>query len=101
MDSQFHKNQDTPKEDKVVKLIPFKDQSSAITLYAVLSILRRMRSDLGLEAMLEYMDCYRALIEKYNPQFHQAISSVLKQINIDKVYTDAMHQGENQEPGSR
>jgi len=88
-------NNDNPK----IKLVPFKDQKSAISLYAILSVLRRMRTELGLEAMLEYMDFYQALIEKHNPQFQEAVGKALEFINVGKIYEDAMRKGEKG-PGS-
>ena len=83
-----------------LKLVPFKDAESAISLYALLSVFRRMRNQLGLEVMLEYMDFYHTRIEKHNPQFQQAVGKALELINVEKIYEDAMRNGENKGPGS-
>jgi hypothetical protein len=85
---------ENPNAKRTMKLVPFKDQESAITLYAVLSVLKKMRRELGLEAMLEYMDFYQKLIEDHNPQFRQAVEKALELISIEKVYKDAIRNGE-------
>jgi len=82
-----------PLTSKTVRLFPFENQHSAITLYTIFSILQRMRNDLGLEAMLEYMDFYRCLIETYNPHFKEAVGRALDLVSIEKIYTDAMRRG--------
>lgn len=80
---------------KVVKLFPFENHHAAITLYTIFSVLKRMRRELGLEAMIEYMDFYQNLIEKYNPQFKNAVGRALDVISVEKIYADAMKSGGN------
>ena len=61
-----------------------------IVVYTALSILLKMRSDLGLEAMLEYMGKYLSAIETHNPQMKCAVIKVLTLISVEKIYLDAI-----------
>lgn len=63
---------------------------STITIYTTLSILLVMKKNLGMEAMLEYMDQYLALIDKHNPKFKFAVRKALSYMNVEKMYKDAM-----------
>lgn len=100
MDQQFSEDQSEQDRGSKLVFLPFKDQGTCLSLYTVLSVLRRMKQRLGLEAMLEYMEFYLTLIEKYNPQLEQAVGKALTLINLEKVYDDAMRKGEKHRPGS-
>ena len=64
--------------------------ANSIAVFTVLCILRSMRKELSLEAMLEYMEKYLVTVEKYNPQLKNAVRKVISTINIEKIYKDAM-----------
>ena len=68
----------------------FNDSAHSITVYTVFCILRGMRTQLCLEAMLEYMEEYLAAVEVNNPLLKEAVSKALAMINIKKIYKDAM-----------
>ena len=54
------------------------------------SILLVMKKDLGLEAMLEYMDQYLKTIDKHNPKLKFAVEKALSYMSVEKMYKDAM-----------
>ena len=62
-----------------------------IAIYTVLSILVRMKHQLGLEAMLEYIRKYLETIDKQNPQFKSAVAQAIEMMSIEKIYKEAMH----------
>jgi len=64
--------------------------SGNIGIYTVLSTLCLMRHQLGLEAMLDYIERYLAIIEKHSPQIKPAVRHILKRVNVEKIYHDAM-----------
>ena len=47
-----------------------------------------MSRELGLEAMLEYMRHYQAVIEKDNTRFHEAVSIAFDKISVDRIYQE-------------
>lgn len=62
----------------------------SIAVYTVLCILCRMRKQLGLDAMLEYLEQYLAAIETHNPQLGNAVKEEMSRINVEKMYEDAV-----------
>ncbi|MBP9854366.1 MAG: hypothetical protein KBD53_05825 [Candidatus Omnitrophica bacterium] len=64
----------------------------SIAVYTVLTILIKMREQLGLEAMLEYLQEYANVIERNNPKLKDAVLRALKIINVKKMYGDALRQ---------
>lgn len=69
---------------------PFFTPDNKIAIYTVLKILARMKKELGMEAMHEYMDRYCAIIDRNNPKFEYAVKQALTLISIEKLYRDAM-----------
>ncbi len=61
-----------------------------IAVYTVLGILMEMRKQLGLEAMLEYMDRYVSAIEDHNPELKQAVTKAIAMMKVEKMYREAM-----------
>ena len=59
-----------------------------VALYTMLSILTRMKCELGLEAMLEYMAKYLTVIDSHNPIIASAVALALKQIPIEVIYNE-------------
>ena len=66
------------------------DSANSIAVYTVLCILRGMRMQLCLEAMLEYMEEYLVTIERNNPMLKDAVLKAISMISIKKIYKDAM-----------
>lgn len=68
----------------------FTNSANSIAIYTVLCILRRMKREVGLEAMLEYLDKYLGIIETHNPQLKQAVAKALGMMSVEKMYREAM-----------
>lgn len=68
----------------------FTSSTNSIAIYTVLCILRRMKEQLGLEAMLEYLDKYLATIETHNPQLKAAVEKAMGMMSVEKMYREAM-----------
>jgi hypothetical protein len=49
-----------------------------------------MRRQLGLEAMMEYLEKYMTTIESHNPQLENAVKEEMTRINVEKMYRDAV-----------
>ena len=64
----------------------FKD--NAVAIYTLLAILLKIRSTMGLEAMLEYIEHYQKLIERFNPDFKVAVKAALAMMSVEKMYRD-------------
>ncbi len=73
---------------------PFHDISTnstnSIAIYTVLCILRRMKQEVGLEAMLEYHARYLETIETHNPRLKHAVAKALGMMSVEKMYREAM-----------
>jgi len=50
-----------------------------------------MKEQLGLEAMLEYMECYARLLAHANPKMEYAVRRAIALMNIEKMHYDALH----------
>ena len=74
---------------------PFLSPDNIIAVYTTLVLLRRMRRQLGMEAMLEYMDAYLTMIEKTNPRLRKVVALILSSMNLDAMYKEATY-GEKQ-----
>ncbi len=68
----------------------FTSSTNSIAIYTVLCILRRMKQEVGLEAMLEYLDKYLGVIEANNPQLKHAVAKALGMMSVEKMYREAM-----------
>ena len=60
--------------------------NNSIAVYTILSILRQMKENLGLEAMIEYMEKYMEGIEANNPEIKSAVQYALSLMSIEKMY---------------
>lgn len=63
--------------------------TDSIAVYTKLSILIKMRQELGLEAMLEYLDMYVNSIEANNPELKRAVTKALTLISVRQIYSQA------------
>jgi len=70
------------------KHVPFLTVENTVAVYTILKILLEMKKRLGLEAMLEYIEAYRTIIEKANPSLQAAVDQALGLISVDKLYKD-------------
>ncbi|MBU0682881.1 MAG: hypothetical protein KJ864_01130 [Candidatus Omnitrophica bacterium] len=61
-----------------------------ITIYTVIRILFKMKSNLGLEAMLQYMEKYQDTIEKNNPQLQETVSKAVLHLNVLQMYKEGI-----------
>ena len=61
----------------------------SIPVYTVLTILKKMKEELGLEAMLEYMQTYVSTIERYNPELKMAVTKAVSMMSMGRVYENA------------
>lgn len=57
-----------------------------VAFYTLLAVLLKMRKDLGLEAMLEYMALYLKVIDSHNPQIAMAVTKTLEIIPVEVLY---------------
>lgn len=57
-----------------------------VAFYTLLSVLLKMKKELGLEAMLEYMAQYLAAIDSHNPKLAMAVAKTLEKIPIEVFY---------------
>ena len=60
--------------------------TNLIALYTFLSVLLKIKQQLGLEAMLEYAEAYRRLLESHNPKMKDAVRQALEFIDVNKIY---------------
>ncbi len=63
-------------------------KNNAVALYTMLAILTRLKLEVGLEAMLEYIEHYQRLIERHNPDFRDAVAGALVLMDVEKMYRD-------------
>ena len=66
--------------------LPFLTPENTIAIFTTLSILLKMKEQLGLEAMMEYMEFYILTVEQYNPRFKGAVEQAVSLMNIGKIY---------------
>ena len=62
--------------------------SDAVAVYTAFHILLKMRSDLSLEAMLEYIEKHLSAIDAHNPVIKNAVMKALKLISVEKIYKE-------------
>ena len=66
-----------------------------VGFYTLLAVLLKMKKDLGLEAMLEYMACYLTVIGSHNPKLAKAVSQTLEIIPVEVIYHELGDPGKN------
>ncbi len=59
-------------------------------IYTMLSILVMMKKQLGLEAMLEYMEEYLRVVGEGNLKVQFAVRRALAMMSVEKMYHDAV-----------
>ena len=78
--------QDSPKRFPQL----FDSPANSVAVYTVLSVLKRMKTELGFEAMLEFHEKYLETIDLNNPALKTAVEKALHIVNVEKIYKDAM-----------
>ena len=68
----------------------FTSSANSIAVYTVLSILSRMKANVGLEAMLEYLEIYLATVNAHNPELKRAVDKALGVIKVERMYREAI-----------
>ena len=84
-------------DDQFESTLPkhFINSNQMVAVYTVLILLRKMKGELGLEAMLEYMNAYLEVIEKYNPKLGRVVSKAVSLMSMEKMYARAVSKNEN------
>lgn len=65
---------------------PFFPPEHIVAFYTLLTVLTKMKKELGLEAMLEYMALYLKEIDSHNPKLAMAVAKTLEIIPIEVFY---------------
>lgn len=63
---------------------------NTVVIFTLLSILIKMKEQLGLEAMLEYIEKYLAIMGEQNPRIKHAVGYALSLMRVEKMYHDAV-----------
>ena len=74
---------------------PLSNFSSMISIYTGLCILHKMRHQLGLEAMMEYMDTYIQAMEEKNPILKAAVGQAVTVVSVERIYDEACRKNKN------
>ena len=69
---------------------PLSASNEIVTVYIVFFVLRKMRTQLGLEATLEYAQSYMNKMEKQHPDIRRLVYKALSSIDVEKMYKDAV-----------
>lgn len=78
----------TPEANSPNRNTPLFLKDNAVAIYTLLAILLKIKNTMGLEAMLEYIEHYQKLIERYNPEFKVAVKAALALMSVEKMYRD-------------
>jgi len=65
-------------------------KGNTIAIFTMLSILVTMKEQLGLEAMLEYVEKYLTIMGGQNPRMKYAVKYALSLMSVEKMYHDAI-----------
>ena len=86
-------NEQTNNNNNPPNAIPnfFTEKDNMISIYTAMRILRKMKGQLGLEAMQEYLDHYIRVVDKNNPKLSFAVTKALSYICVEKMYKDASY----------
>ena len=63
---------------------------NSVAVYTVLCVLLKMKDEVGLEAMLEYMEKYIEVIGSSNKKLRKAVFIALENLDSRKIYEDLM-----------
>lgn len=83
-----HLNETAPQNTAFPNFFTSKDNQIAI--YTSMCILRKMKRQLGIGAMHEYLDHYLKVIDLNNPKLGFAVTKALTLMSVEKMYKDAL-----------
>ena len=83
--SHEDKEQNLDSQTSPLKRLFFPPQH-IVAFYTLLTVLIKMKKELGLEAMLEYMAMYLNEIDSHNPKLSIAVAKTLETIPIEVFY---------------
>ncbi|MFA5261164.1 MAG: hypothetical protein WC450_08060 [Candidatus Omnitrophota bacterium] len=83
-------NEIPQKPYNIPSVLPLLKQENIVAIYVVLLVLKKMRTELGLETMHEYVDAYISIIERHNLRLKRVVSELLAVLNVDKIYRDCI-----------
>lgn len=66
--------------------------SHYLSIYVIFSILLKIRKQIGLEAMLEYIRKYMEKFEKHYPRKQSLVKQQIHKVDVIKMYQDGMEQ---------
>ena len=70
---------------------PLGNANYTLTIYIVMRILKLIRNQMGLEAMLEYVDKFVEKNENRHPQFPKAFSLAMNNQKLETIYENTVH----------
>lgn len=83
---KFSSADNSPKQE----FTPLYSTANLIVVYIVLFLLTKMRAELGLEAMLDYMRRYMEKLETSQPDLKSHIHRTLRDVDIEKMYKETL-----------
>lgn len=78
-------NKNNPQKDVAMETGQY-----TLTVYIVMRMLKLIRHQMGLEAMLEYIDKYIEKNENRHPPFSQAFSLAMRKQKLETVYENTV-----------
>ena len=63
-------------------------KTELIAVYTMMRVLKKMRKELGLEACIEYIDKFIAIIGKDSSNLNKAVEYILRNIDIKNIYQE-------------
>ena len=81
-----YKHEQSVPETKSIKGKGHCPPEHAVAFFTLLSILLKMKQEVGLESMLEFMTEYRGVIAQFNPKIRSAVDEALLSIPVEKIY---------------
>ena len=64
-----------------------------VSVYTAFCILKGIRRQIGLEAMLDYIDSHIEIVNRVNPRAELAVEEALTRVKLEKIYKDATQWG--------
>ena len=84
-------NERPPKSFNIPPVLPLLKQENIVAIYVVLSVLKKMRTELGLETMHEYMDAYLSIIGRHNFNLKRVVEQLIAVLNVDRIYRECLN----------
>ncbi len=85
-------NNESPRKPyNIPPVLPLLKQENIVAIYVVLLVLKKMRKELGLEPMHEYMDAYIKIIGRHNLHLKRVVEQLLAVLNVDRIYQDCIN----------